>query len=402
MKRGLRFAATECGTLLPVRTGRIQLAARGLCAVVLPVALAVAAPSSASQRPDRPDLVRVATSGNYSELVEKLPITERSGAEPRVVMSLGAGRLPALRSGDRLKLSVEAQLTTNCTHRVRRCVGPPYRFNPIVEVELLLAPSKGSTKGLALTDPKRVVCRQRLPDREHHCVVVLTDAGLSVGRVDALPCEPDRCFVNLVMSAHNPAAHDDQVILVGGNKPDGAIPQDRGRINALLFRPGDGDYPEPRRSRSRVRSQLPLDLKRRVVYSQRLRGLRAGEQLEVEGEAFTSRARLPYSTRTSAQLILASGRYEVRPGPFARQVGAGGEISEANGFNCTRVKDVCITRKAGVLRIAQGAREGGRPRPMFVNLVMIVGPKRRASAKGDRQRVLRRGGLWVTRYPGPR
>ncbi len=131
--------------------------------------------------------------------------------------------------------------------------------------------------------------------------------------------------------------------------------------------------------------------------SQKLSRLRAGEQLEVEAEAFTSRADLPYSTRTSAQLILASSRRQTRPDPLARRVGNGGEISEANGFNCTRVKNVCITRKVGVMRIARNAGD----RAMYVNLVMIVGPKQKKAAPGDRQRVLRRGSLSVTRYGSP-
>ncbi|MBA2523285.1 MAG: hypothetical protein H0V25_08125 [Solirubrobacterales bacterium] len=43
----------------------------------------------------------------------------------------------------------------------------------------------------------------------------------------------------------------------------------------------------------------------------------------MEAEAFTSRADLPYSTRTSAQLILASSRRQTRPDPLARRVGYG-------------------------------------------------------------------------------
>jgi hypothetical protein len=137
------------------------------------------------------------------------------------------------------------------------------------------------------------------------------------------------------------------------------------------------------------------------VYSQRLRHLEAGEQLAVDAEAMTERAGLPYSVRTSSQLILAEGRRDVRPGPLARRLGGGGEIGEANGFNCTRDRETCTTRKVGVLRLTRSARKHGRPRPMFVNLVMIVGPKRFKAGPGDRYDVLRRGGLSVTRYRPP-
>lgn len=363
---------------------------------LLPAAtlLAVFGAQLATAKPERErGVVRVVTSGSYSERIEKLPITRRAGAEQRVVMSL---RLPALRTGDRLRLSSELQVTLNCPEPMRRCIGPPYRYDPEVAARLVLSRSAGSKHGRQVGPAKRASCRQRHP-REHHCVLVITGTGLRVGDTRGLGCQPNRCFVNLVVDASNPRAGREDVLIVGGNKPDGSIPQDRGRVNAVLLRPGDASYPRPRRTRSRVTSQLPLDLKRHVVYSQKLRGLEAGEQLAVSAEVVTDRAKLPYSVRTSSQLILAGSRTETEPGPFARRLGGKGEIDEANGFNCTADRDTCTTRKVGVLRISRSAR-----RPAFVNLVMIVGPKRLEAEPGDRYEVLRRGGLSVTRYPKPR
>ncbi len=204
------------------------------------------------------------------------------------------------------------------------------------------------------------------------------------------------------MGASNSNARRNDVLIVGGNKPNGAIPQDRGRINAVLFHPGKGDYPRPRKSRQRLLPQLPLDLKRHVVYSQRLRGVEAGEQIAVSAEVVTERKGLPYSVRTSSQLIIAGSRGETEPGPFARRLGGKGEIGEANGFNCTRDRDTCTTRKVGVLRFANGAKVRGRYRPVFVNLVMIVGAKRVDPDSDDTYEVLKRGGLSVARYPKPR
>lgn len=348
---------------------------------------------AAAESGDDRGVVRVATSGSYSERIEKLPITERPGAERRVAMSL---RLPRLRRADKLRLSSEAQVTLNCPEPMKRCIGPPYRYDPEVAVRLVLARSAHSKRGRQIGPTKRATCQQRHP-REHHCVLVITNAGLRVGDPGRLPCPPDRCFANLVIDANSPSAGREDVLIVGGNKPDGSIPQDRGRINAVLLHPGDGRYPRPRRTRARVDAELPLDLKRHVVYSQKLRGLEAGEQLAVLAEVVTDRSHLPYSVRTSSQLILAGSRTETEPGPFARRLGGMGEISEANGFNCTADRDRCTTRKVGVLRIARSAG-----RPAFVNLVMIVGPKRLQAEPGDRYEVLRRGGLSVTRYPGPR
>ncbi len=372
-------------------------------AALIALLLALSGAAIAAAAPEGRDdsgTVRVATSGSYSERIEKLPITKRPGAETRVVMSLGPGKLPRLRRGDELKLTSEVQVTLNCTKRVKRCIGPPYGYNPDLRVRLLLTRSASSRKGLQIGPTKRAECGQKQP-REHHCVVVTTNAGLRIDDPGELPCPADRCFVNLVMDASSPKARRDDVLLVGGNKPDGSIPQDRGRINAVVLHPADGDYPKPRRTTKREMAELPLDLKRHVVYSQKLRGVEAGEQLAVGAEVVTDRAHLPYSVRTSAQLILAGSPTETEPGPFARRLGGRGEIGESNGFNCTADRDTCTTRKVGVLRFSRSARENGRPQPVYVNLVMIVGPKQLEAEPGDRYEVRRSGWLDVTRYPKP-
>lgn len=346
------------------------------------------------------DVVRVATSGSYSERVEKLPITRKAGDEERVVMSLTPRQLPSLAKGDKLKLSSEVQVTLNCPDRMERCVGPPYKYDPEVAARLVLAKSADSRRGVQIGRTKKASCQQRRP-RQHHCVYVITDAAKRIGKLKKLPCPRDACFVNLVMGASNPRARKNDVLIVGGNKPSGAIPQDRGRINAVLFSPGEGNYPRPRKTRERITPQLPLDLKRHVVYSQKLRNVRAGQQIAVAADVVTERTGLPYSVRTSSQLILAGSRDEVEPGPFARRLGGKGEIGEANGFNCTRDHKTCTTRKVGVLRFARSARTKGRSRPVFVNLVMIAGAKRVDPADGDTYEVLKRGGLSVTRYAKP-
>ncbi len=366
------------------------------------LALAALAFCAASAPGAEPDRVRVSTTGNNSELVDRIPITKNAGVKRRVVMSLGPDRLHQLRPRDRLRVSAEVQLTVNCDVKSPRCVGPIYHYNPKAKVELRLSGSRGSTGGRLLAPPKRIVCRQKLPRREHHCVIVFTKADLSIEGPASLPCPPDRCFVNLVVDAYSPRAGRGDVLLVGGNRPDGSIPQDRGRVNAIVFSPGGGNYPEPHRSDARVRRALPLDLKARVVYSRRLGGVEAGDQLEVTAAVFTSIRHLPYSAVTTTRVILAERRRATESGAMARRLGGSGEITESNGYNCTLNKPACISRKAGVLRIDRDSRVDGRLRPVYVNVVLTVGPKRRRARSGDRQRVLKRGGLEVTRYREPR
>lgn len=348
----------------------------------------------------RKGVARVATSGNYSERIKKLPITKREGQEKRVVMSLGPKRLPGLSRGDKVRFSSEVQFTLNCPERIPRCIGPPYTYDPKVKVELELTKSAKAKEGMRL-GVQKATCQQRRP-REHHCVLVIRKAGLRINRPAKLPCPLARCYVNLVVSASNPAAGRKDRLIVGGNKPDGSIPQDRGRINAVLFHPAKASYARPRVTRSRVTRELPLDFKRHVVYSQKLRNVKAGQQFAVDAKVVNDRAGLPYSVRTSSQIVLADSRDGVLPGPLSSRIGGGGEFDESNGFNCTEDRSRCTTRKVGVLRASRSAKRGGKPRPLFVNLVMVVGPKRLKAGEGDRYGVLRGGRLAVTRYPKPK
>ena len=106
-------------------------------------ALVVSAAASAA--PARGALVRVATTGDHSELVKTLPITRRSGASKRVVMSMGPRRLPDLEPGDRVRVSAEFQVTGNCGHPDRRCIGPIYHYAPLLRGRLIIAADPNTT-----------------------------------------------------------------------------------------------------------------------------------------------------------------------------------------------------------------------------------------------------------------
>ena len=96
-------------------------------------------------------------------------------APARVVMSMGPRQLPSLADGDRLELSAELQLTTDCVVREPRCAGMPYRYSPVAQAQLVLAANRRTAaraRALPLGRPQREVCGQRPPHREHHCVIV--------------------------------------------------------------------------------------------------------------------------------------------------------------------------------------------------------------------------------------
>jgi hypothetical protein len=377
-----------------VSAGRV-----GLAAALTTVAVGGALARASEQGPQ----VRVATTGNDSELVKTLPITRRLGAEKRVVMSLKPAALPSLVAGDRLRVTAEVQVTGNCRAPGPRCVGSIYRYDPRVRASLILAQDARTTGGdgaVPIAALKRETCTQHRPDYEHHCVLVFSKAGIAIGDPARLPCPLDSCYVNLVADAHHRRASRGDRIMVGGLRPDGAIPQDRGRINVIRYRDASAADAQASSTEQRLKRRLPPDFKRRVVFSERLSGLDDGEQLAVSATMRTDISQLRYAVRTSARLILADSPQATRQSAFVKARAFGrGEISENNGSNCTQAEGSCITRKVGVLEMRRDAVDGqGRAVPLYVNLVTVLGPKVRRAQSGDRV-ILRRGGISVLRFP---
>jgi hypothetical protein len=344
----------------------------------------------------------VRTTGNDSELVKTIPITRRVGASPRVVMSMGK-RLPDLSDGDRLEVTTEVEVTNDCVQRGRRCAGPPYRYDPKVRARLVLARSatgRGGAGAISLAKPVRHVCLQRLPSREHHCVLVFGHDGIDIPEAGDLPCDPRRCHVNLVLDAHNRKAERGDMLILGVDREDGSIAQDRGRINVTLLRPGSQPKPPPHSTDERLRTRLVPDHRPRVIYSLRLPQLHHGDQLTVSARASVDIAHLPYNTFTGAHLIAADARRRTRSGAFIRSVAQGGlSISENTGFNCTHPRTPCTIRKVGVMRLSRDAvDQEGHPRPVFLNLVVATSPKRRDRRSDDRVKVLKGGMLSARLY----
>ncbi len=352
---------------------------------------------------ERDPRVRVATTGNKSERVKTMPITRVAGAEKRVVMSLGPTRLPDLIRGDRVRITAELGVTTECYTPQPRCRRSPYRYDPHVRAQLVLAPSakaKGKRRTMAISKRRHETCTQRRPQYEHHCVLVFRNAGFRAQAPQRLPCALNRCHVNLVADVHHPRASSNEVLVVGGLRPSGKIAQDRGRINAIRYRdtvPSDFGRTGTRQLRIRA---APPDFKRRVVISKRLRGLRRGEQLAITAGFREDISALPYAVRTSVYLILAESPRRTRPGDFVKTHALGfGEISENNGQNCTKPPGTCSYRKVGVLEMRRDAvTPRGRRKPLYVNVVTVLGPKVLEARPRDRVR-FHKGLIRVVRFP---
>jgi hypothetical protein len=373
--------------------------ARRVCASLAMAGLILAAGIAAAAEPP---LVRVATTGNGSERVKTLPITRRAGAAPRVVISMAPHRLPSLEAGDRLRVTAEFQVTGNCHTPRERCVGRVYHYDPNIRARLVIARSARTATGpgaVAISPLKRETCTQKRPDYEHHCVLVFTRGATTVHPA-RLPCPLDRCFVNLVADVHHPLAKHGDLLMVGGLKPNGAIPQDRGRVNVIRYRHGGPRDAHRTSTEHRLKRRLRPDFKRRVVFSKRLGGLTDGEQLAVSARLTTDISHLRYAVRTSTRLILADSSHATRQSKFAKELAFGrGEISENNGSNCTQAEGRCTYRKVGVAEMRRDAVDGqDRPAPLYVNLVTVVGPKVRRARDRDRV-IVRRGEIDVLRFP---
>ena len=75
------------------------------------------APSPSAQGISTSSKVKVATTGNRSELVDTIPITQEAQVSPRVMMSLDARHARRASNGDQLEINAEAEITTDCRSR---------------------------------------------------------------------------------------------------------------------------------------------------------------------------------------------------------------------------------------------------------------------------------------------
>jgi len=342
---------------------------------------------------------------NHAEIRKTVPIARHKWEKKRVVMSLGPPRLPTFQAGDVLRTSAEVQISNTCiVFYAARCIGRHYRISPREDARIVLADRRlrtggRHTKTIAQTDSLR--CHQPRPDRNHHCVLVFPPIRTKLRHPRRLPCPPAACHLNLVLEADHSRARHGEVILVGADRPNGTVRQDKGRLNAIVLH---GQVPPPTSFHTgrRVSNAVPVAPAgrhgRRVVYSQRINRVRKGDVLEVSARHLVTISSLPYSSFIGTHVILARGRHGVAASPAD-------EITETNGFNCTHgpsaYRDPCRTRKSGALRVHHPFARNGHLAPAYVNVVVAGKAKRASPQPGDRLHVLAGGSLTVRRYRVP-
>ena len=214
---------------------------------------------------------------------------------------------------------------------------------------------------------------------------------------DHFPCPLDRCYANVVVSASSPQASGDQRMIIGANKPNGRIVQNKSRLNAIRL--GRGETARRLVTKRLRRGSLRLRPRRKVVLSQKVEGLERGDVLAVAASLRSDVRHLGYNALVGGELVVARGPRAATPSRLVRRsVWQRGRISPTNGTNCTPVQSPCATRKVGVVKVRRDVRgsDGGRA-ALFVNLVIRTKQKRVGREHGARLR-LRGGRLEVRAY----
>ena len=340
---------------------------------------------------------------NDAELVQFLPVgRSRSDAPRRVVMRLGPGDLPALRTGDRLITPAEVQVTTRCD------VGqnaPGCGYNPNIAAQLILTGRRDDTSpdgagSVALSEVQTTTCTKA----EHHCRIVVRPAQANHvlgGRYD-LPCvRDDSCNVSLVMWAWHGSARSggrDRVI-VGENEgnfldweargqADRGADTDKGRLMVVRERGIVQSMRERRRSSGSGGLRVPTNASSVLVYSHRIGRLRAGEQVVVEAKVVTA---VDSRARFSTLMLLSRDRNDTNGDRLVQDRTYPSAITEHNGINCTPGTSPCTTHRVAVFRVSRDIDA-----PVYVNLIA----RSAVPGGGSTRVVVRRGDGFVrtTRY----
>jgi hypothetical protein len=366
------------------RTGRGQRPAAS-AASALAALIAILLPASALAGTQSRGEAHLSTTGNNSEIVKAVPIATQQYVNERVAMSLGPDELPPLENGDRLWASGEVQVSTTCVIRGPRCVGRRYDFNPWVTARLVLAAEPSPTApGLPLSGEATVHCKQRRPNRNHHCTLALPNLETTIPDTAALPCPPTACYVNMIVGAWAKKARRGNRVVLGGDRPDGEVVQDKGRLN-VVTQPSGGPPPIDTTSAVLVNNALPLAepdrVKRRVIHSVEIPAARKGDVLAFDASYLATIDHLPFNTFIGSRVVVADSPVSTVPTGIGKEVAISrGDATEVNGFNCTQGQSgyasPCTVVKAGATRIARDpVDEQGQPLPLYINLVGAAAAK---------------------------
>ena len=382
-------------------------------ALTLAVLGALSLPALAAKGDAKPRLIATIDSRGPNETRSTIPVTRSPGAEPFVVLSERLKAGGGLMRGDILRATAEVQLSTTCAKPEPRCIGSRYTYSPRMAGQVVLASSPTATGGSS-ADPisgvKEKHCTQQRPNRNHHCVLVFSEAVKRVRNAGNLPCPPADCFLNVVASADHPNAGSGDVVIVGADRPDATVDGDKARVDGLIER---GEIPPPRiqNGGAKMRDSVLIEPSGGTAARSSARSASTGSRGATRCGSRPSRgsasASVPYNVYIGTRVIIATSPTETRTNGFVADViSSGGEITEQNGFNCTQgaseYKDPCNSPKAATAYVKRKMPEkNGEPKPVFVNIVMAGLPKLTTSSRpNDRMKVMD-GAIRTERYRVP-
>jgi len=252
-------------------------------------------------------------------------------------------------------------------------------------------------------------CKQRRPNRNHHCTLTLPNLETTIVDTASLPCPANACYANLVVGAWAKKAQRGNRVVLGGDLPDGGVIQDKGRLNVVI---GPSGAPPPIESVSAavVNATVPVTHEqaktRRVIHSVEITGARRGEVLAFDAAYLADIVHLSFNTFIGSRVILADSPTSTKPSELAKEItDFKGHGTESNGFNCTQgssgYRSPCTVAKAGAIRIKRDAVDArGQPVPIYVNLTSAAAPKLSVDTKPDDFfSVTPLSGLRVLRFP---
>jgi hypothetical protein len=353
------------------------------------VALAAVAGVAAAPKPPKAEL---ATTGNASELLETIPIGKKQSEKPRVVMSLSPDKLEPIEAGDRFRASGEMQVSTTCLAPGPRCLGRPYQINPKITARIVLAASRdAAAPSMPLSETQARLCKQQRPNRNHHCALAIPNVETTIPDPNALPCPPDACYVNMIVTASNKKAKRGNLVVAGADEPDGSVKQDKGRLNVVQVH---ADVPAPTSGSTSevITPDLPVTLpdreRKRVVYSLPIDAPQKGEVLAFDATFGISINALRYNSFIASRVILADSPTATDSTGIAKStIPLRGQATESNGFNCTLGRsgyaNPCTVVKAGATRISRDAVDAATDLPATLYLNVLVSAKPLLAEKPD-------------------
>jgi len=400
----------EVRTSSPIRRAAPRLV---ILAAALTLAVTAIPASVGAGLLEKPPKAKLATTGNDSELLPAVPISKKPGARERVAMSLGPDKLDDLATGDRLRISGEVQISTTCVRKgLPNCIGTSYDYNPKIATRIVLsAGPQADDPSFALSTTTKKLCKQRRPNRNHHCTLVIPNTETVISDLASLPCPADACYVNMILGASHKKAKPTNRVVLGADNPDGSVKKDKGRLNVVQTR-ATVPAPVAIESHDLVNTSLPLTepdkQRRRSVYSVPLEAPRKGEVIAFDSSFGINITKLRFNTFVSSKVIVATTPTETDPSKLAKSSAPlRANATESNGFNCTLgrsgYRNPCTVIKAGATRIIRDVvDEYGLPGTLYLNVVASSKPLLTESVPGAPvATLLPASGLRVLRYLPP-